>query len=118
MARYASVILAALVLSFGQTGAGGEPKSEIQKKWDAIPVPAKTPFDADARKKGEYLVSYRDGYTWAHGTHLACPTNPADHNLHAIRGWVEGWQAGVKAGGQSDLPAKYAPYLAWRDAGK
>jgi RNA polymerase sigma factor (sigma-70 family) len=94
------------------------PKSEILKKWEAIPVPAKTPFDADAAKKADYLVSYRDGYQWSQGIHFSSPTNPNDRNLHAIRGWVEGWQAGVKAGGQSDLPAKYAPYLAWRDDGK
>jgi hypothetical protein len=90
----------------------------IAKKWKAIPVPTKTPFDGDARKRADYLRSYRDGYFWAQGDHFWCPTNPADHNLHAIRGWVEGWQAGVKAGGQGDLPAKYAPYLAWRGTGK
>ena len=45
------------------------------------------------------------------GVHLVCPTNPADHNRHAIRGWIEGWRAGVRAAGQADLPAKYAPFV-------
>jgi hypothetical protein len=88
--------------------------AEIAKKWEAIKTPAKTPFDGDVKKRADYLRSYRDGYFWAQGNHLWCPTNPADHNLHAIRGWVEGWQAGVKAGGETDLPAKFAPYLVWR----
>jgi hypothetical protein len=88
---------------------------DVPKELEAVPVPAKSPFDGDERKRAEYLYTYRRGYAWAQGTHLFCPTNPDAHNLHAIRGWIEGWQAGVKAGGQGDLPAKYAPYLIWRD---
>jgi RNA polymerase sigma factor (sigma-70 family) len=102
-------------------GAGDDPRAdtlspELRKVWDAIPLPKKTPFDADAKKRQDYLRSYRNGYFWAQGHHLLCPTNPQPDNLHAIRGWVEGWQAGVKAGGQGDLPAKYAPYLVWGEA--
>jgi hypothetical protein len=85
-----------------------------RERWEAIPVPAKTPFDGDARKRVAYLRSYRDGYFWAKYDHLWCPTNPQKDNLHAIRGWIEGWQAGVKAGGTNDLPAKYAPFVVWR----
>jgi uncharacterized protein (TIGR03067 family) len=81
-------------------------------------APEKKPFDADAKKREGYLYGHARGYDWAMGQHLVCPTNPSDENLHAIRGWVEGWQAGVKAGGASDLPAKYAPFLVWKDAGK
>ena len=92
-----------------------DPDSQFRKKWDAIPVPKKTPFDDSAKKREQYLHSYRHGYFWADGIHLFCPTNPSKDNLHAIRGWVEGWQAGVKAGGTGDLPSKYAPYLVWRD---
>jgi RNA polymerase sigma factor (sigma-70 family) len=82
-----------------------------------VPRPAKTPFDNDAKKKEGYLVGYNSGYTWAKGVHLWCPTNPGKENLHVIRGWVEGWQAGVKDGGTADLPAKFAPYLVWDEAG-
>ena len=78
--------------------------------------PEKTPFDGDAKKKQGYLHGHAMGYVWARGQHWVCPTNPSDENLHAIRGWVEGWQAGVKAGGTADLPAKYAPFLVWKDA--
>ncbi len=87
---------------------------DVPQELAAIPLPAKTPFDADELKKAGYLHAYRRGYEWTQGIHIRCPTNPSDDNLHAIRGWVEGWQAGVKAGGQGDLPAKYAPYLIWR----
>ena len=58
---------------------------------------------------------YRHGFAWASGDQTVCPTNPQDDNLHVIRGWVEGWQAGAKAGGTGDLPAKYAPFLVWRE---
>ena len=92
------------------------PNPNWRKVLDDIPVPAKPPFDADAKKKEEYLTAYRDGHFWAMGNHLYCPTNPSDSNLHVIRGWVEGWQAGVKAGGTGDLPAKYAPFLVWRES--
>ena len=91
------------------------PNEAIVKRLKAIPVPAKTPFDTDERKKADYLRSYRDGYFWSEGNHLWCPTNPSADNLHAIRGWIEGWQAGVKAGGIADLPAKYAPYVTWTE---
>jgi hypothetical protein len=87
----------------------------LAKKWEAIPVPAQTPFDGDARKRAAYLRSYRDGYFWAKYDHLWCPPSHQGDNLHAVRGWVEGWQAGARAGGQGDLPAKYAPYVIWRD---
>ena len=91
------------------------------KELEAVPLPAKTPFDADVaqqRKRADYLHCYRRGYAWAKGMHLYCPTNPDAGNLHAVRGWIEGWQAGVKAGGQGDLPAKYAPYVIWRGEGR
>ena len=87
----------------------------IRKRWEAIPVPAKTPFDGNARKRADYLRSYRDGYFWAQGNHYWCPTNPQKDNLHAIRGWIAGWKAGVKAGGTSGLPVNYAPYVVWRE---
>lgn len=89
--------------------------NDVPKELAAIPVPAKTPFDADELKRAWYLSAYRRGYQWAQGIHHRCPPNPDADNLDYIRGWVEGWQAGVKAGGQGDLPAKYAPYLVWRD---
>jgi RNA polymerase sigma factor (sigma-70 family) len=97
-----------------------QPAPAPQKQPDAapqkdIPLPAKTPFDGDAKKKEGYLVGYGAGYAWAMGQHFFCPTNPSKDNLHAIRGWIEGWQAGVKAGGTADLPSKYAPYLVWRE---
>lgn len=84
-------------------------------------VPKKTPYDGNAKLAKEYRGAYREGYEWAGGRHVACPTNPSDHNLHAIRGWIEGWQAGVIASGQRggpvhDLPAKYAPFLGWKEA--
>lgn len=95
-----------------------DPNEAIRKQLQAIPIPAKTPFDGDERKKADYLRSYRDGHFWAQGNHLWCPTNPSANNLHAIRGWIEGWQAGVKAGGHADLPAKYGPYLMWNPAAR
>jgi RNA polymerase sigma factor (sigma-70 family) len=83
------------------------------EKVEVVPLPPRTPFDGDAKKREGYLGGYSAGYAWAKGQHLVCPTNPSEDNLHVIRGWVEGWQAGVKAGGVGDLPSKYAPYLVW-----
>jgi RNA polymerase sigma factor (sigma-70 family) len=91
-----------------------DPNAAIRKKWEEIPVPAQTPFDGDAKKRDAYLNSFRRGYFWAGGVPFLGPTDPQKDNLHAVRGWVEGWQAGAKAGGTGDLPAKYAPYLVWR----
>lgn len=94
-----------------------EPKQQLgyRDQWNAVSVPKKTPFDEKPKLASQYLNSYRDGYVWAQGLHVVCPTNPSERNLHAIRGWVEGWQAGVKAGGIGPLPAKYGEFLKWND---
>ncbi len=107
--------LATVLLS--QTMFSEEPKPELSllEQWNAVPIPDETPFSAKPKLETQYLNSYRDGFSWANGLHAVCPTNPSDQNLHAIRGWVEGWQAGVKAGGTAPLPAKYAAYLQWKD---
>jgi hypothetical protein len=114
------VCIATLVLAV-PLAAADDPRAanlnpELRKKWNAIPLPAKTPFDADVQKREGYLRSYRNGYFWAEGHHLWCPTNPQKHNLHAIQGWIEGWQAGVKAGEVGELPTTYASLLVWRGA--
>ncbi len=110
-------LLPVLTVLLSQTMFSEEPRQELslQEQWDAVPVPEQTPFDEEPKLASHYLNSYRDGYVWAHGLHAVCPTNPSERNLHAIRGWIEGWQAGVKAGGTSPLPAKYAAYLQWKD---
>lgn len=81
--------------------------------FDKISLPKNTPFDADQEKRLQYSNSYREGYIWAAGQHFMCPPDPKDTNLHAIRGWVDGWKAGAKNGGTAGLPAKYAPLVVW-----
>lgn len=93
------------------------PKSGIGAP-DGIPIPEQTPFDEDDQKRADYLRNYRNGYISTRSMMYFCPTDPADGHPHAMRGFVEGWLAGVRAGGKHVLPAEYIPYLGrlrWQD---
>jgi len=92
-----------------------DPNAAYHKRFEAIPVPEKTPFDTVDKRREMYLTGYRNGYFWAEGpqNHFTCPTNPNEWNGPAIRGWIEGWQAGAQEGGTGGLPPKYGRFLAW-----
>ncbi|MCI0541927.1 MAG: hypothetical protein L0Z50_42570 [Verrucomicrobiales bacterium] len=111
--RLVSMALCSVVLLFA-TSTAQEAKKQDPPKEKEFAYPNKTPFDDDKANREGYLVGFSSGYHWAKGFHFFCPTNPGKGNLHVIRGWVEGWQAGVRDGGQGDLPARYAPFLVWR----
>lgn len=80
----------------------------------AIPRPKTTPF-AYSRKNAAYLAAFREGYLDVMSDYPVGAPDPSDENLHVIRGWIEGWKAGIAAGGKGDLPAKYAPFIVWRE---
>ncbi len=109
--------IAPCLLSLPGLSTADEPAA-LSQQLQQVPLPTITPFDAAPQLRDDYLQAFRNGYVWSQGTHVTCPTNPAAHNLHAIRGWVEGWQSGVAAGGTADLPAKYAAFLKWNGDGK
>jgi hypothetical protein len=120
-------ILALYLASSGIVTAEGpksleEPTASKKGMPYAVVVPATTPFENDPKQRDLYVGGYRQGYRWARSPehHDAATTNPSPTNLAAIRGVVEGWQAGVKSVAPGtllgDLPAKYARFIVWDQA--
>ena len=112
--RCATVALLLVVAAaFGFTQDKGAADKPV-----APTLPTKTPFDSDATKREGYLHCFAKGFEWAQGIHVSCPITPLPENMHAVRGWIEGWQAGVAAVGErveGGLPARYATYVAWKE---
>lgn len=125
-----AVLLSLAPISAAQVTLAKEPLSESRESSRPArsgakvddPLPATTPYDADAKERGRYLHGYRDGRAWAlhPDRHDHATTNPNSWNGAVIRGFVEGWQAGVRAAPEGtptgDLPAKYARFLQWNQA--
>ena len=106
-----------------QSSPVGKPATQpVDRSGEPDPVPTTTPYDADMAKRNQYRLGYRDGHDWAihPDRHDHATTNPGERNIPAIRGFIEGWKAGVRSlpEGQpaGDLPAKYARFLVWNQA--
>ena len=89
----------------------------------AVPLPPQTPFENDPERRNSYRRGYLGGYRRAR-----TPEGQADRmaepevsNLAAVRGFVEGWQAGVAslpAGSvPGSLPGQFAPFIRWNGPG-
>lgn len=72
----------------------------------AVPLPLQTPFENDPERRNSYRRGYLAGYRRARMPEgePARMTEPEVSNPAAVRGFVEGWQAGV-----ASLPAGSVP---------
>lgn len=91
----------------------GQEKS-FQELWGSAPVPTEHAYRADEKKRQQFEQGFRHGFTWSFGDTPFCPTNPSESNQPVSHGWIEGWKAGVKAGGTNGLPSKYSSFIAWQ----
>lgn len=105
--------------------AGGEILAPSATEADdgAVPLPQQTPFENDPERRNSYRRGYLAGYRRAR-TPEGQPVRMAEpeaSNPAAVRGFVEGWQAGVAslpAGSvPGSLPGQYAPFIRWNGPG-
>lgn len=83
-------------------------------------APETTPYDSDPKERERFLGGYRDGRDWAIHPERTDETarSSVARNGAATHGFIEGWKAGVKATPPGvptgALPARYAPFIAWK----
>ncbi len=114
-----STVCVSVVLMGSLVAAMDDPAFFIERSSEVSLIPKRAPSDVAKHREAAYLLNYRKGFDWAENSDPANlpPTNLKEKGGDEIRGWIEGWQAGVHNGGTNGLPAEYARFVKWNPSG-